>query len=61
MSKRKFTYGDIPDTFQMKEFYPLGRHTWDTIRELGVDYWDKGIDALAKPGALNNFFIENFP
>ncbi|NHI94473.1 MAG: hypothetical protein EAX96_18425 [Candidatus Lokiarchaeota archaeon] len=57
MSKRKFSYGDIPDNFKMKEFYPLGRHTWDTLRELGVDYWDKGIESLAKPGALNDFFM----
>ncbi len=53
----KFTYGDIPDNFVMKEYYPLGRHTWDVFQELGTEYWDVGIDALSKPGALNDFFI----
>lgn len=56
MSISKFQYGDIPDRFVMKEFYPLGRHTWDTFVELGVDYWEVGIDSLAKPGALYEFF-----
>ncbi|NVM55801.1 MAG: hypothetical protein HWN66_19025 [Candidatus Helarchaeota archaeon] len=53
----KFCYGDIPDRFVMKQYYPLGKHTWDLWTELGVDYWDVGIRALAEPGALNNFFM----
>ncbi|MHA1785387.1 MAG: hypothetical protein ACTSVE_09320 [Candidatus Helarchaeota archaeon] len=54
----EFKFGDIPDTFVMKEYYPLGRHTWDVFCELGVDYWDVGINALSKPDALNSFFME---
>ena len=53
----KYHYGDLPDHFVMKEYYPLGRHTWDVFCELGPNYWDVGIDALAKPGALNDFFM----
>ena len=53
----KFTYGDIPDSFVMKQYYPLGRHTWDIFEELGTEYWDVGIGALSKPGALNDFFM----
>ncbi|NHI92882.1 MAG: hypothetical protein EAX96_10305 [Candidatus Lokiarchaeota archaeon] len=53
----KFHYGDIPERFVMKEYYPLGRHTWHVFEELGTDYWDVGINALSRPGALNDFFM----
>ncbi|NVM01730.1 MAG: hypothetical protein HWN67_05320 [Candidatus Helarchaeota archaeon] len=43
-----FHYGDIPDNFTTKPFFPLGRHLWRGLRELGWEYWQKGINGLAK-------------
>ena len=34
---RQFTYGEIPDTVVTKRYFPLGKHSWRTYKELGYE------------------------
>jgi len=48
-------FGDIPDESFLKQFVGLGRHLYRTIKNLGYDYWQVGIDALKKSGTVYEF------
>lgn len=48
-------FGEIPDDAFLKQFVPFGRHLWRTIKNLGYDYWNVGINALKKKDAIYDF------
>ncbi|HUX98408.1 MAG TPA: hypothetical protein VMV49_02525 [Candidatus Deferrimicrobium sp.] len=45
----QFSYADIPDTVRTKAYFPLGRHTWEMYKKIGLSAYE---DANAKLGDI---------